>query len=424
MNISQYIEFVINSELLKLLDAQQVIKTGDVLKGTVIDFIKQDLVLIDFGSFRARAEVNFDVQKGQKIDVEVVEKNDNVIKLKLNMPEVKVNQDVKELITKIEVTSEDNLENLFKSINEFEKFIKNSNNIEVINKFNESVSKNEIPMELKQNIENQQEIVKESIIKAVEKVKTFSEPIELSKLEIKQEILNLVPKLKALIKDSGIFFEKNLENEILSLLNKEGIKNLKDINPNSKEFIKVLKNDVKPELLFLKKAFENIEKFEDLSSKKEVKNLKQNIENLLDNINLQQKQISSKSQSSEPYQVITFTLPFKETRKNGKLKVYYNKKKSKNKNQSYRISLLLDFDLLGELRIDLFQLKQRLSLSFFVLTKEVKDYIDNNLEVLKKGINDIYDDYVINVFVSKKKIKEFENEEVEIISDRLVDIKV
>ncbi len=152
--------------------------------------------------------------------------------------------------------------------------------------------------------------------------------------------------------------------------------------------------------------------------------MKQSVQNLIDNINLQQKQIVSKSRNPEPYQVVTFTLPLKETKKNGKLKIYYNKKKNKKGNQGYRISLLLEFNLLGELRIDLFQLKRKLSLSFFVLTREIKDYIDSNLGYLKRGISDIYEDYVINVFVSKKKIKEFENEEVEAVSDRLVDIKV
>jgi len=424
MNISQYIEFVINSELLKLLDAQQLIKTGDILKGTVVDFIKDDLVLIDFGTFRARAEVNFNVKKGQNINVEVVEKNDNLIKLKLNMPEVKTDVNLKEIITKIEVSAEDNFENLFENIKEFEKFIKNENNAEFIDKFKNVVKENEIPVNLKEDISNKQDIIKESVIKAVEKIKSFSEPIELNKLEIKNEILKLIPKLKSMIKDSGVFFEKNLEQKIMTLLNKENVNNLKDINPNSKEFLEVLKNDIKPELLFMKKVFENMEKYDDVSNKREIKNLKQSVENLIDNINFQQKQIVSKSRSPEPYQVVTFTLPLKETKKNGKLRVYYNKKNNKKGNQGYRISLLLEFNLLGELRIDLFQLKRKLSLSFFVLTKEVKDYIDLNLSHLKKGISEIYEDFVINVFVSKKKIKEFENEEVEAVSDRLIDIKV
>ena len=109
MDISNLLEFVVNSELEKFFLSQMALNPGDKLEGKIIEVKDDGRSLVNFGTFRALADIRFPVNKGETIKVEVIEKG-NQIKLKLDSANTKIAPDTKEIISKIEIISEDVIE--------------------------------------------------------------------------------------------------------------------------------------------------------------------------------------------------------------------------------------------------------------------------------------------------------------------------
>jgi DNA repair exonuclease SbcCD ATPase subunit len=244
-------------------------------------------------------------------------------------------------------------------------------------------------------------------------------------LDIGQDALKLVPKLKSLVEDSGIFFEKKIQDTIARLTEASArIGNIDNLNrlPEIKD---IINNDLKPNLLLLREYF-NSEKFtSELGRQDTFDAVRQSVEDLISNIAGQQSRAVDSQAQQNPVVVFSFNLPIK-GEEDAQLKVFYNRGRKKDDAQEFKLSLLLDMDNLGTVRTDLSHWEENLTVTFFVKNYEIKDYIEENLHEVREPLESEFKALTFKVIVSEEDIAAFDAEPAvpEIISDKAVDVKV
>jgi hypothetical protein len=138
----------------------------------------------------------------------------------------------------------------------------------------------------------------------------------------------------------------------------------------------------------------------------------------------QQGRTVSQLDSAEPFQVFTYALPLEDEKQAAKLKIYYPKKQNTGCEKGFQISLLLNMDRLGELRTDFYLLEKDLTVTFFVKDPSAKTKIQENQLNLQKLLNPFFNQTLVRVIVSEKKIKDFDRQAAQTSSDKRVDVRV
>jgi ribosomal protein S1 len=83
MNTSSPVEFFAGSELEKFILNHELLGPGDKLDGKIIEIKKDGKALIDFGAFRALAEIKFPIKTGETLRV-IVDAKEPQLKLRLD----------------------------------------------------------------------------------------------------------------------------------------------------------------------------------------------------------------------------------------------------------------------------------------------------------------------------------------------------
>ena len=128
--------------------------------------------------------------------------------------------------------------------------------------------------------------------------------------------------------------------------------------------------------------------------------------------------------SAEPFQVFTYVLPLKEGEQTARLKVYYQKKRKSGSQKGFRISVLLSLDRLGDLRTDFFLLEKDLTITFFVKEDSVKIKLQENFPELQELLHGFFNQILLKVIVSEKKVTDFDREDLQFAGDRRVDLRI
>lgn len=387
MDISSFIKSIANPEIRKYFSGQEIIKVGDELTGKILDFKSDGRTLVDFGKFRALAEVSFPVSKSQVIHVKVAEIGEQ-IKLSLIDPDTKKSIMTKNLISNLEIVSDDEFKRLQADIKQ------------VLGRDANLVKGEKLPPNIKNALLN---------------IHSHFEPLNIS-----SNISKLIPQLKSYIENSGIYFEKKLENtieNILSSFEKISAKQLSQI-PEIKD---ILNKDLKPNLVILKEFFSNKEIVDKSSEKREIENIRSSIDRIINDIESQKNLAITRKESTDQTQVFTHTLNLNKDEQKAKLKIYYKKKKGDLK-KGIRLSLLLSMDRMGEVRTDFFNVKSDLNITFFVTNEKAKNIIEDNIEKIKQELSRIFGNLVINVIVSERKIAQFSSEDLALSNSKMVDL--
>jgi hypothetical protein len=244
-------------------------------------------------------------------------------------------------------------------------------------------------------------------------------------LDIGQDALKLVPKLKSMVEDSGVFFEKKVQDTIARLSDASarigGIENLNQLP----EIRDIINNDLKPNLLLLREYF-NSEKFSsELGRQDTFDAVRQSVEDLIQNIAGQQNRAVDSQAQQNPVAVFSFNLPI-EGEEDAQLKVFYNRGRKKDDAREFKLSLLLDMDKLGTVRTDFSHWEDNLTITFFVKNYEIKEFIEENLHEIRDPLDSEFKALTFKVIVSEEDIAAFDAEPAvpEIISDKAVDVKV
>ncbi|MCP4215396.1 MAG: hypothetical protein GY765_12110, partial [bacterium] len=246
-------------------------------------------------------------------------------------------------------------------------------------------------------------------------------------IDIGEGALKLAPKLKAVVEDSGIFFEKKVGEAVSRLTEASdrlaGIKSMGRLP----EIRDIIANDLKPNLLALQEYLETEHLVTDPAQREALETIKEAVDDLVKNIHSQQdRAVDTQNQQQQPYQMFSFSIPIK-GEEEAKLKVFYNKKGKKGGEGEFKLSMLLDMDKMGEVRTDFFHTKKNLAVTFYVKDEEIKEYLEESFHEVAEMVEEDYESVAMSVAVSSDKIAEFETEASppeEIISDKAVDVKV
>lgn len=244
-------------------------------------------------------------------------------------------------------------------------------------------------------------------------------------LDIGQGAVKLVPKLKTMVEDSGIFFEKKIQ-DVISRLSEasERIAAVDNLN-RLPEIRNIINNDLKPNLMRLQEYLAG-EKLESrLGQQETLEVLKKSVEDLLGNINAQQNRAVETQVQQQPVMIFSFNLPIK-GEQDAQLKVFYNRGKKREEDGEFKLSLLLNMDRLGEIRTDFSHWEDNLTVTFFVGNYKIKEYIDENLDEIKGPLEAEFKSLNFKVMVSEEQIAAFDMEPAapQIISDKAVDVKI
>ncbi|MCP5102186.1 MAG: hypothetical protein GY950_02345 [bacterium] len=405
MNMSSSLEFVVSSELEKFILNHQFLKPGDKLEGKIIQVKENGKVLINFGKFRAVAEINFPIKEGDTLPVAVDSKGPK-LKLRVDNPQLEVSRRTRDIVSKIDIFPE------------------------------KAFSKVQVEVQKVLDSESAQagrdgrvgRVLPEIIKQAFTRISTYFEALD----PAAASTLKLVTQLSTNIRKSGIFFEKDLGTAISKLL-KEAGRNIgtKEL-PRLPQIKEIIANDLKPNLLVLKDFLDRPEVLQKAASPLQMDTMRRITVEILNNIDNQLNSAVEKQTARPPQQenlqVFHFTLPLKESGKNAKLKVYYSKKdKGKDKDKKkFRLSLLLEMERLGDIRSDFLLMGKSLNITFFVKNHVISEKIESNFPEITENLEDTFDYLVLKVFVSERKIADFDTEDLDmsIVTTRMVDVKV
>jgi len=387
MDISSFIKSIANPETGKSILSQEIVKLGDELTGKILDFKSDGRTLVDFGKFRVLADVTFPVSESQVIHVKVVEVGEQ-IKLSLIDPDTKKTDLTKSLISKLAVVSDDEFKKLQSDIKQ------------VLSRDANIMAGDKLPLDIKTALLN---------------IHSHFEPLNIS-----SNISKLIPQLKNYIENSGIYFERKLENTIENLLNSYEKLSVKQLS-QFPEIREILHKDLKPNLVILKNFFNNKENIAQSADKRELESIRGSIDRIVNDIESQKNLAVNKKEGTDQTQVFTHTLHLDKEDQKAKLKIYYRNKKG-DFNKGIRLSLLLSMDRMGEIRTDFFNIKSDLNITFLVTNEKSKKIIEDNIDLIKEELSRIFGSLVINVIVSKAKVAQFSSEDIDVSNSKMLDL--
>ena len=378
-----------SSELQRSSLEKDTLKVGDNLLGRVLEIDNSGKALIDFGRFRALARTQFPVIGGDVIDVRVLEKG-IPIRLGLNSPAQK-GQQVKKMLNLIEFPSENILEKLQ---SETRKALDHNNGI---------FKGRAIPIYVKD---------------ILARIAAHFGPMNIGK-----NSSNLGFQLKAYIENSGIFFEKKIENVIIKSFEtneKTSPKGLRE----SPEIRDIIRKDLKPNIIILKDFLDRKGLMLKILGTKNLEAIRSTVERLLAEMVAQQGDTTVRHDRLESAHALTYGLPLEENNQRAKLKVYYSKKNKGKSEEGFKVSLLLAMDKIGQIRTDFFLMDKDLDITFFVNDRNIKEYVDDNSEEIVGSLRNHFKRLTLNVIISEDEIEEFEMKDPGVVSAGIVDLRV
>ena len=390
INISNLIRATCSSELQRSSLEKDTLKVGDNLLGRVLEIKNSGKALIDFGRFRALARTQFPVREGDVIDVKVLEKG-IPIKLGLNNPAQEISQQAKKMLSLIQFPSENILEKL------------QSETKKVLDQTNGIFKGRAIPV---------------YVIDILTRISTHFGPMNIGK-----NSPILVSQLKSYIENSGIFFEKKIENVIIKSFEtneKTSPKELRE-SPGIRD---IIRKDLKPNILILKDFLDRNGLMLKILGTKNLESIRSTVERLLAEMGTQQGDTTVRHDRLESAHTLTYALPLEKSNQRAKLKVFYSKKNKGKSEEGFKVSLLLAMDKIGQIRTDFFLMDKDLNITFFVNDRKIKEYLDDHSEKIMGSLRNHFKRLTLNVNISENEIEEFEMKDPGVMSAGIVDLRV
>jgi hypothetical protein len=391
MDISLLIKAIFDPHVNRSAWIQKIIKPGDIFDIKVIEVKDDQRALVDFGTFRALAKIQFPVNAGADFLAKVTD-TAGQLRLQVIDPNVKASGKNMGEGNRLEILSLD----LF----------------------------NKIQSDIKQAT---QQILHPS---------STGEPppahigralaaldAHFASLDLKQDMAKWLPLIKDYVENAGFFFEKKMADLILKIARHPDAEDIRELirDPRIQH---ILGRDLKPILLMLKAYLDTPDvnaKFPDAKSLAHFKGI---LDILLTDIHEQQFRAVRKHDLADPHQVFSFTLPLKDNREKAHLKLYCPKKNQEAAEKGFKISLLLAMDRIGEIRTDIFLLDGDLSITFFVKDDATKTHIKNHYPEIREPLNPLFDYVVLKTVVSRKKIEEFHHADLDLGGNRQINLRI
>jgi len=391
ISISNLIRSMTGSELQKSSQEKNTLKAGHDLLGRVLEIKNSGKALIDFGRFRALARTEFPVKKGDVIDVKVLEKGPPM-RLGLNSPAQKISRQArKNMLNLIEFPSENTLE----------KF--QSETRKALNLDNAIFKGRAVP-----------EYVKDILARIC---------AHFGRMNMGKNSSELGRQLKSYIENSGIFFEKKIENTLRKSFETDEKKSPNSFR-ESPDIKDIIRKDLKPNLSILKDFMDRKGLILKIFGTKNLEVIRSTVEKLLSEMVAQQRDTIVGHDKQESAHSLVYALPLEESNQKAKLKVYYSKKNKQLSEEGFKVSLLLAMDKIGRIRTDFFLLDNCLDVTFFVNDCKIKEYIDEHSVEIGGPLKTHFKRLTFNAIISENEIEEFEMKDPGVASNGIVNIRV
>ena len=369
MDISSLIKAIFDPQINRSAWMQEIVKTGDVFRLQIVDVKDNQRALVDFGNFRAIAQIRFPVKIGDELLVKVTD-TEGHLRLQLIDPDSKVSSDGKNGIKSLEILSSD-----------------------VFNKI-----QSDVKLTVGQILTlPDSQLPPEPIRNALNALNAHFASIDLNKAVTKWH-----PLLKSYLENAGFFFEAKLE-DIIHKFDEYPKSQLAEALAGDPEIKRVFAKDLKPILLILNEYLEAHDSTAKLPGTKSVSGLKNTLEMLLADIVNQQARAVNRHELPEPYHVFLCSLPLKEKRQAAALKLYCPKKKKNGSKAGFKISLFLQMERIGEIRADFFLLKKDLTITFFVKDNACERLLDESFTEIRNALDPLFDYLILKTVISEEK---------------------
>lgn len=367
--------------------AARSFRPGQILRLTVLE-LRGDRAVIDFGTFRSIAEIKVPVSLGDELHVRVLDSG-NPLKLGLVGIESKHSADD---------FSSQARQALSGALPQSQK----ADLRPILNQFIETAGK-ELPRQ---------------ILNALTVLNRYFEGFD-----ARADTIRLATQIQASLENSGLFLESKLANVFSRWL---------EIQPNQAgpnlalltEVKSIFAGDLKSNLLILKKFIEDKATATRLAHPQWLTILSKSTNELLTDLARQQARMLQQKDNSSPFQMVTFSLPLSDGRKNAKLRVYYPKKAGVRTKAGYQISLLLSLDRLGDIRTDFSLLGLDLTITFYIPDAFTKKKLEAQGPFIKASLDHLFEQVLVKLVVSKKKIVEFEREDLTADTDKRINLRI
>ena len=391
MDISLLIKAIFDPYINRSDLIQQIIKPGDVFDIKIIEVKDDRRALVDFGKFRALAKIQFPVKAGADFVAKVT---DTAGQLRLQVVEqnTRTAGGDKAVSRRLEILSFD----LF----------------------------NKIQFDIKQATQHilQPPVGSDSPPPHISRALAALDA-HFASLDLNQDLTKWLPLIKSYLENAGFFFEQKMADLILKSARRPDAEGIQDLTRDPR-IQSLMGRDLKPILLMLKTYLDMPDMEARFPDAKELAQFKGTVDMLLSDIHNQQSRAVHKHELADPYQVFSFTLPLEENEAKARLRLYCPKKKSGSAKAGFKISLLLELNRIGELRTDFFLLDKDLSITFFVKDDASKTHFEHHYKEIRESLNSSFNYLVLKTVVSEKKIKEYHHVDLDIDSDRQVDLRI
>lgn len=236
----------------------------------------------------------------------------------------------------------------------------------------------------------------------------------------------LAERLRSLCACSGLFFEKDLEQALR--LGGGGTAADEASHPaegGGKAPVRlVLDRDLKPHLAALRELLEAGAAAQRPGVRaRDAARLARSAADMLAGITRQQELIAARRDDPDPFQVMHFNLPPAEGMRRAALKIGYPKRRGRRAGIGFRAALLLDLDRIGPTRVDLLQVERDLRIAFFVARHEVREAVEAGIDALKTLLAPLFSTVAVSASVSERRIARFDAEDFPPAGDRRLDVR-
>ena len=233
----------------------------------------------------------------------------------------------------------------------------------------------------------------------------------------------LIARVRGFVENSGIYFEKRLEQAISDLQARSPSMTPAELarQPVIRE---IINSDVKPNLLILKAFLDAQPPDSRVADRHMLETLKSVVQRAVSHIEQQQYMATEKPVNPGLFQAFSHLLFLTDGHRNARLKVYYAKKGRDDAHKNPRVSLLLDMDRMGPVRTDLWMVGKDLNVTFFVKAADIKAAIESERHRIREMLDETFNTVAVSVVVNENKIAEFEGEDLTIPKRRQVDLSI
>lgn len=387
MDITGLLTNLIRAELELPEAARQPLRPGDILQLEVLEVISPNRVRVDLGKFQAVAEIQSPAAPGDRLEVEV-EAVGKQVKLRALSPNDSSSQQ--------QTTAA-------------------KPNSYILTRYAEPL-RQDIGRLLTQ-IQADRAAIDQMPGKVLTALKTVAAHLE--PLHPGGDVQALAARVKERVESSGLFLEKKLEQVASDVSRDE--KNLP--SETLQRSHRLVRGDLKAQLIVLKQYFESPANMFERISAEGSRQLNRMVTGMLSEI-VDQQNSTRQTDPNQLFHVVLYDLPIRDGRRGGMLKMYFPKKGRHRHRNSFRLSLLLSLDRLGDIRSDFVLQENGLTLMFFVAHQRTETLVTAHLENMKKALSAFFPRVFVSVTLAEQKLQEFETDFLQVTGDRQIDMRV